>query len=1116
MHNKRCFRLLRAGIGTVLTAFPAFAYADPISLISFAVSALSSAGIISAGLAFGISLTASLIGTVQARKKAKRADRQAREEYNAKLEDRSVTALRGLPARRIVYGRCIVGGDVVAIFTTDKTVYRPAYVGIAGVGSTNTYSKVDAYKHLVVIVASHEVEAINEIYIDGEALGTLDLFGAPTDPKWTKSIERSVDLTMESASFITTDQVNRIVAAYRVVWNAATGYENQEAVVATITSGNTINIPSYTFPNVYRVSYVAVETEPSVRISKFLGSPSQPVNSYLHGLLPLKWTVNHQLRGLAGFVITLDLEEQRFQGGPPGITADVSGKKIFDPRTGTVVWSDNSALCASDFLESKEGYFVDRTLDINSAYTIAAANACDQIINLNVGGVVTASKRYTCNGMFTTADNKEAVLADIVRSMAGSAIQSSQWLLTAGVWTAPVATLNDTDLDGQIEIVQNGQGLDNLFNGIRATHIERGKSTPTDLEPYQNPTFVTVDEEELWESLSYPFTDNRARGKNLSRIFVEQNRQGMVIRYPAKLSAWELAVGERLYVNSAEYGFVNKIFRITDWQFGLGSPVTLLLQEDVATAYDEADATTIDESPNSGLPDPNFVPEIPSIVITSGNDTLVKLRDGSILPRVKVAWADLDADGAFMNDGGAVVCVKWRVSGEEAFKTVTAAPIEGFLYIEGVREGQYIILEIFGVNSFSRRGSPKFYGHYVVGKNALPPAFDVFSVTTRTDGTRVVNFGYSNMANQPLDWLGADIRYVAGTTGSPTWATMTKLQQEGTLYAASPAELYVPIAAGAYTFAIRSVDTSGNASAMTVVNVTLPVGRGDANSAISTLTEIANDNLITPGEKPPLILDYSNITSEQSGIDAQATAYGITTEKTAYDNAVSALTTYLGTLTSPVAWNNLTGNTTIVGTTFRSTWATVYSTRQALLNKIASIAPHPGNKLTAGNITNYVQSGAVGTTQITPNAATRVTSFEVADYSYAHTNSFSTDPLYIGPVSFYNDTGADVYVEFTMSGSRMISTPGGAIGETRFVNIVSVINATDAVSVATPVGPVHPLNPGQSKLYTEAQSFLMLVPSGKQYNFYSYANRTQDALYGSGNAVTRTIQWAMRVTAIIR
>ncbi|MGN6234988.1 hypothetical protein [Dyella sp.] len=112
----------------------------------------------------------------------------------------------------------------------------------------------------------------------------------------------------------------------------------------------------------------------------------------------------------------------------------------------------------------------------------------------------------------------------------------------------------------------------------------------------------------------------------------------------------------------------------------------------------------------------------------------------------------------------------------------------------------------------------------------------------------------------------------------------------------------------------------------------------DALAANQELANIASDNVLSQGEKPLVIRDTNVITTEQAGIDAQATAYGITTEKTTYDSAVTALTTYLATLTTPTLWSDLSGDTTVVGTTFRSKFADVYTTRQALLNAIYAAA----------------------------------------------------------------------------------------------------------------------------------------------------------------------------------
>lgn len=136
-----------------------------------------------------------------------------------------------------------------------------------------------------------------------------------------------------------------------------------------------------------------------------------------------------------------------------------------------------------------------------------------------------------------------------------------------------------------------------------------------------------------------------------------------------------------------------------------------------------------------------------------------------------------------------------------------------------------------------------------------------------------------------------------------------------------------------------------------------------ADTANATLANIASDGLLTPVEKPTVIRDHTVITSEQAGIDAQADAYSITTAKTSYDSSVSELNIYLAGLTAPVGWDDLTGDTTIDGPTFRSKFATVYEKRQALLNAIyaaakqaAADAEASAKAYTDSELTAYVEA----------------------------------------------------------------------------------------------------------------------------------------------------------------
>lgn len=117
--------------------------------------------------------------------------------------------------------------------------------------------------------------------------------------------------------------------------------------------------------------------------------------------------------------------------------------------------------------------------------------------------------------------------------------------------------------------------------------------------------------------------------------------------------------------------------------------------------------------------------------------------------------------------------------------------------------------------------------------------------------------------------------------------------------------------------------------------------QSDATDALNELADISADGKLTPDEKKDIIREYNALTGEQSGIDSRATSYGITTEKSTYDTAVSDLTSYLGGL-SPT-WNDTSQTTAITRSTWNTKWQTVYTTRQALLNKIAQVAGERAN-----------------------------------------------------------------------------------------------------------------------------------------------------------------------------
>ena len=174
----------------------------------------------------------------------------------------------------------------------------------------------------------------------------------------------------------------------------------------------------------------------------------------------------------------------------------------------------------------------------------------------------------------------------------------------------------------------------------------------------------------------------------------------------------------------------------------------------------------------------------------------------------------------------------------------------------------------------------------------------------------------------------ADVSAAAAAASAAATTASNASTTAGTAQAAAQAANTAAVAAQATANTAVTNAAAAQATANTAAT--------NASSANTALANLASDNILSPSEKPSVVQDYATITNEQSGIDAQATTYAITTEKTTYDTAVTALTTYLGTLTG---WNSIPGtDVAIVGTTFRQKFADVYAARQALLNAIIAKA----------------------------------------------------------------------------------------------------------------------------------------------------------------------------------
>ena len=116
----------------------------------------------------------------------------------------------------------------------------------------------------------------------------------------------------------------------------------------------------------------------------------------------------------------------------------------------------------------------------------------------------------------------------------------------------------------------------------------------------------------------------------------------------------------------------------------------------------------------------------------------------------------------------------------------------------------------------------------------------------------------------------------------------------------------------------------------------ISIGRYGVGSdeAMAVLSAIADDNILSKGEKSAAIAAWNAADAEWTSLLSQASALGVSS--TAYDTAHSNLSSYL--LSISPAWNDTTTDSAITGSIWRSKWTSYYDEKQKLLNALAAKA----------------------------------------------------------------------------------------------------------------------------------------------------------------------------------
>lgn len=538
-----------------------------------------------------------------------------------------------------------------------------------------------------------------------------------------------------------------------------------------------------------------------VRVRKHLGSPTQAADADLNAECPEWGAKNRPLKGIAYVYLRIKRSRDVFPNGLPTPRFELWGKNdILDPRTGLRGWQDNAALVSLDYILSPLGFNSPLDEVVQSSW-IAAANVCDELVNLPAGGT---QKRYTANGSFTLDSVPVEVLDEMRCAMAGCASYSmGLWEGHAGAASAPVLDLSVNDLRGSYK-VRPRPSRARLYNAVKGTYISAtDRWTETDFPPVTNPLYEGQDGgERIYKDVKLPFTTDPYAAQRIAKSDLERHRQGIVVEFPARIVGLKAKVWDVVRLSIAQQGWVQKQFRVVDKKISLFGGADLVLEEYSPAVYtwSTLDATTVDPAPDTSLPDPYRLDAPAGLALSSGTGELLILGDGTVISRLKLSWA-APADPSVRQ-----AQVQYKKTADAVWQDSAPAPGgSGPVWLSPVEDGVSYEARVGFENGIGVKSAwTQAYPHVVIGKTEPPPDVGTFLVSAQADGTR--QFSWS-LAGTPPDLAGFLIRYKPGA--GAVWADMTPLHDN--LLVSSPHETN-QLAKGEYTFAIKAVDTSGNES----------------------------------------------------------------------------------------------------------------------------------------------------------------------------------------------------------------------------------------------------------------------------------------------------------------
>lgn len=323
----------------------------------------------------------------------------------------------------------------------------------------------------------------------------------------------------------------------------------------------------------------------------------QTVDPFMRDNCP-SWKDDMIGKGIAWLRISFKFNAEKFPSGLPNIKLLKRGRRVYDPRSGYTVFSDNAALVILDYFRT---YLKRSDEHINWEQFKEAANICDEYVS-NADG--STERRYRINGEFEVDEAPAKILDAMLQACGGELtyIAGKHGLLVGAYYGPATMTLDESCISGDIKIIPETSYKERT-NTITGTFIDPKQNyVEADFPPVVVKEWVEKDGAEITQDMDFRFVTSEYQAQRLSNIILRRKRVGRTIEIPCNMKGYKFRPGMYVKVTISQIGMRNVEMRVTKWSFNPKGGVDITLRQDFLEMWDDAIGKPMDRPDLVDLP----------------------------------------------------------------------------------------------------------------------------------------------------------------------------------------------------------------------------------------------------------------------------------------------------------------------------------------------------------------------------------------------------------------------------------------------------------------------------------------------------------------------------------